>query len=345
VSALAFELPPALEASEPPEARGLRRDEVRLMVARNAEGVIEDATFARLAEFLRPGDVVVVNTSATLPAAIAARRADGSPLRVHVATAAPHLPEGWWVLELRSADGAHPLGSGRAGERLELAGGAIAELVAPYASGARLMLARLELDELLVGYLKRHGEPIRYGYVPERWPVSAYQTVYANQPGSAEMPSAGRPFTAELLAELVSHGVLIAPILLHTGVSSPEGHEPPYPEYYEVPAPTATLVERVREWGGRVVAVGTTVVRALETVATPEGKIEPGSGWTNLVVKPERGLWTVDALLTGWHEPRASHLQLLGAVADAELLSSCYRRALERGYLWHEFGDSHLLLP
>lgn len=345
MSALAFKLPAALEAREPPEARGLARDAVRLMVATRDDGALVHARFHELPRFLAPGDVLVLNASATLPAAIAARRQDGIPARVHFATPAPHLPEGsWWVVELRSADGAMPAGAANRGERLTLAGGAELEIVAPCASGARLLLARVALEEPLIAYLARHGEPVRYGYVSGRWPLEAYQTAYATVPGSAEMPSAGRPFTPSLITALAAAGVLIAPIILHTGVSSPERHEPPYPERYEVPDSTARLVNAVRGWGGRVIAVGTTVVRALETVAEPDGTVHAGSGWTGLVVTPDRGLSAVDGLITGWHEPEASHFQMLEAVAGAELLERSYAAALERGYLWHEFGDSQLIL-
>jgi S-adenosylmethionine:tRNA ribosyltransferase-isomerase len=348
--ALAFELPEALEAREPPEARGLARDDVRLMVARRGDGEIVHARFRELAHFLAAGDLLVVNTSGTLPAAVAAQRGDGRAVRVHFATAAPHLRDpGWWVVELRSPDGADPLtgsDAARAGERIVLTGGAELEIVAPYASGARLLLARLDArePEPVPSYLARHGEPIRYGYVTRPWPLDAYQTAYATVPGSAEMPSAGRPFTPELITELVAGGVLVAPVTLHTGVSSPERHEPPYPERFEVPEATARLVNAVRSWGGRVIAVGTTVVRALETVAEPDGAVRAGSGWTGLVVTPERGLSAVDGLITGWHEPEASHLQMLEAVAGAELLARSYRAALACGYLWHEFGDSQLIV-
>jgi S-adenosylmethionine:tRNA ribosyltransferase-isomerase len=345
-AALAFELPTALEAHEPPEARGLTRDEVRLMVASRGDGSIQHATFRDLPGFLRAGDLLVVNTSATLPAAVPARREDGSALELRFATAAPRLPSGrWWVVELRSADGTTPVGGGRAGEHLTLSGNGDLELVAPYAGGARLWLARFDPHEQLSDYLARHGHPIRYGYVPREWPLEAYQTVFAIHPGSAEMPSAGRPFTDELVGELVSRGVLFAPLTLHTGVSSPERHEPPYPERFSVPAETARLVNAVKEWGGRVIAVGTTAVRALETVADDDGTAHEGEGWTDLVISVDRGLRTVDGLITGWHEPQASHLMMLEAVAGEDLLSRSYDAALEHGYLWHEFGDSHLILP
>jgi S-adenosylmethionine:tRNA ribosyltransferase-isomerase len=346
MSPVAFELMPTLEASEPPEARGLARDDVRLMVASRSSGDIVHTRFRDLPSHLRPGDLVVVNTSATLPAAVPATRADGTPIEVRFATRAPRSASAvQFVVELRSAGGESPLTGGEPGEQIALAGGGRLELLAPYAGRGRLWLARVRIAEDLCRYLARHGHPIRYGYVPGRWPLSAYQTVYATAPGSAEMPSAGRPFTPELLTQLVAQGTLIAPLTLHTGVSSPERHEPPYPEQYEVPEATARLVNAVRTWGGRVVAVGTTVVRALESVAATDGTVRADAGWTNLVVCADRRPRAVDGLLTGWHEPLASHLQLLEAIAGEALIKRCYASALERGYLWHEFGDSHLILP
>ncbi len=346
MSALAFELPEALEAREPPEARGLARDAVRLMVATRSDRRIRHARFAELASFLAPGDLLVVNVSATLPAAISASRAGGTALELHVATRAPRQAgRDWWVVELRGAGGATPFAGARAGERLTLAGRAGVELVAPYAGRRRLWLARVDAGEPLPQYLGRHGHPIRYGYVQGSWPLKDYQTVYASSPGSAEMPSAGRPFTAELVTRLVAGGVLVAPVTLHTGVSSPERHERPHPEHYEVPVSTARLVDAVHGWGGRVVAVGTTSVRALETVAARDGSVRAGEGWTDLVIDGQRGLRAVDGLLTGWHEPQASHLMMLEAAAGDALLARSYRAALEHGYLWHEFGDSHLILP
>jgi S-adenosylmethionine:tRNA ribosyltransferase-isomerase len=330
-AALVFELPERLEAHAPPE----RRDDVRMLVAHRAGGELVHARFPDLARFLREGDLVVVNTSATLPASVTGTRANGETVDVHLSTPVPGADD--WVVELRRGDA--PLRVYQP-ETLELAGRGRVQLRAPYLAGPRLWIARLELPEPLLDYLAAHGRPIRYRYVPEEHPLAEYQTIFAAEPGSAEMPSAGRPFTHELVTELAARGVLFAPVTLHTGVSSPESHEPPYPERYHVPAGTARLVGAVRSWGGRVVAVGTTVVRALETAA--DGKLE---GWTNLVVTPERGLRVVDGLLTGWHEPGASHLQLLDAVAGRELVAQSYTAALARGYRWHEFGDVHLILP
>ena len=339
MTALAFQLPQALEATAPAEARGLERDEVRLMVADRTGGRIEHAQFRDLPRFLAAGDLLVVNTSATLPAALPAAREDGTEPMLHVATQAPHMPgDRWWVVELRDAQHLRP------GERVAVGAGASFELAAPYAGGTRLWLARFDGDTSLPQHLARHGRPIRYSYITEQWPLEHYQTAFALQPGSAEMPSAGRPFTPALITRLVARGILVAPLVLHTGVSSPERHEPPYPERYEVPETTARLVNHVRADGGRVIAVGTTVVRALETAATPDGTVAASEGWTGLVVTPERGLYAIDGLITGWHEPQASHLQLLEAAAGEPLLRRCYDEALAAGYLWHEFGDSHLIL-
>jgi S-adenosylmethionine:tRNA ribosyltransferase-isomerase len=332
MSALAFELPAVNEAHEPPEARGIARDDVRLLVATRHDGRLVHARFRNLPLFLDPGDLLVINTSATLPAALPASL-HGEPVRLHLSTPA----ENAWVVEVRG-------GTVAAGDVLELPAGGEAEVLGPY-SPPRLWLARLRLDERLDLYLRYHGRPIRYGYVERDWPLDAYQNAYALEPGSAEMPSAGRPFTPELLTRLVAAGILFAPVVLHTGVSSLESNEPPYPERYRVPAASARLVNAVRGWGGRVVAVGTTAVRALETVAREDGTVEPGEGWTELVVTPDRGLRAIDGVLTGWHEPRASHLHLLEAATGKDLLDRCYAAALAEGYLWHEFGDSHLILP
>ncbi len=342
MSTLAVEPAVRLEASEPPEARGLARDGVRLLVTSRVDGSIVHSRFSDLPRFLEPGDLIVVNTSATMPAALPATRADGASLELHLSTPANDRDhDRFWIVEVRSEG--RPFGLIHVGDRLALPDGGSAQILAPH-SGVRLWLVRLELPQALGAYLDAHGHPIRYGYVPRRWPLSAYQNVYASEPGSAEMASAGRPFTTELITLLVTEGVLVAPITLHTGVSSPESNEAPYPERYRVSEHAARLVNAAHAWGGRVIATGTTVVRALETVAQPDGLVEAGEGWTNLVVTAERGLRAIDGLLTGLHESDSSHLELLRAAAGEELLTRSYREAIEHGYRWHEFGDSQLIL-
>jgi S-adenosylmethionine:tRNA ribosyltransferase-isomerase len=344
-----FVLPPALEADTPAEERGLTRDGVRLLVSYRSSDAIQHTAFRALDTILHAGDVLVINTSGTLKAALPATRAGGQVLEAHLST---RLPGGFWTVELRQPDavGSQPFRLEGGTESLALPGGGALELLAPYpAAGGppppRLWLATLHLPQPLLEYLDAHGEPIRYGYVRQRWPISAYQTVYADVPGSAEMPSAGRAFTPEMMARLLAQGVQIVPLVLHCGVASLEDHEPPYEEWYRVPGATAAAINAARGRGGRVVAVGTTVVRALETVADEQGNVHPGEGWTSVVLSPARPLRAVDALLTGWHEPRASHLALLGALASPQHLRMAYEAALCAGYLWHEFGDLHLLMP
>jgi S-adenosylmethionine:tRNA ribosyltransferase-isomerase len=360
-SPLRFELPRELEAGEPPEARGLRRDEVRLMVSYLDDDHIVHSRFGDLPEFLRAGDTLVVNTSGTLNAALPAERSDGTPLTVHLST---HLPADLWVVELRSSSGYEPVLDGKSGEVLSLPAGASMVLHTPYLSerrqrdeeSNRLWISTLNLPVNLNDYLDLNGSPIRYRYVRESWPASYYQTVYATEVGSAEMPSAGRAFTPELITRLVANGVSVVPLILHTGVASLEDDEPPYEEFYRVPPETAAAINSARAAGRRVVAVGTTVVRALETVTDRDGSIHPGEGWTDVFITPERGIRSVDAMLTGLHEPRSTHLSMLEALvrsvsryslstSGAEHLEVAYSEALKRGYLWHEFGDLHLILP
>jgi S-adenosylmethionine:tRNA ribosyltransferase-isomerase len=349
---LDFDLPPELEASEPPEARGLARDEVRLMVSYHSTDCVVHTRFRNIGGFLQAGDLLVINTSGTMNAALNATRANGTPLELHLST---HLPADLWVVEVRALSGkaTKPFYDVRAGETLQLPGGAEVTLHAPYLHSQgegphRLWIATLNLPRPLsplLDYLEQHGFPIRYSYVKESWPSSYYQTVFATEKGSAEMPSAGRAFTTELITQLVARGVQIAPLLLHTGVASLESHEPPYEEFYRVPLETARLVNAARSRGKRVIAIGTTVVRALETVTDVEGVAHPGEGWTNLLITPQRGLRAVNALLTGLHEPCATHLSMLETLSGLEHLKVTYHQALQKGYLWHEFGDLHLILP
>ncbi|MEV4567416.1 S-adenosylmethionine:tRNA ribosyltransferase-isomerase [Nonomuraea sp. NPDC049419] len=332
-AALDFSLPPGLSAHEPPEARGTARDGVRLLVSRGDRDPSHHR-FHDLPSLLDPGDLIVVNNSATLPAAVRLDR-----LAVHFSTA---RQDGTWLVELRrrTSKASEPYAGGEPGEWLPMPGRATLRLLGRETP----RLWRAVLDRDVEEYLRVHGVPIRYSYVERDWPIEAYQTVFATVPGSAEMPSAARPFTDALVTALVSRGVGIAPITLHTGVASPEKDEPPYAERYEVPASTADLVNLTRRNGGRVVAAGTTVVRALETAVDAAGVVSASRGWTGHVVTPEGGVRAVSGLITGLHEPRSSHLMMLTAIAGEAALARAYKEALRESYLWHEFGDTHLIL-
>jgi S-adenosylmethionine:tRNA ribosyltransferase-isomerase len=328
-----FTLPPRLEAREPAELRASGRDDVRMVVSLR-DGEVVHAHFRELPRFLAPGDLLVLNTSATVPAALTAIREDGQEIVLHWSTS---LPAGLAVMEPRKVQG-------RAGETMTLPGGGRVTLLAPYRESQRLWVTKLDVPQPPLDYLQRWGRPIAYPYIPKPFPLSAYQTVFARTAGSAEMPSAGRPFTRSLLACLRRSGVQLARLLLHTGVASLEQHEEPYEEWYEVPMRTADLVRTTHARGGRVIAVGTTVVRALESSVDAHGDVVASRGWTGLVITPERGVRAVDGVLTGLHEPRATHLAMLEAIAGPDRVARAYAEALEHDYLWHEFGDVHLIL-
>ncbi|MFJ7343161.1 S-adenosylmethionine:tRNA ribosyltransferase-isomerase [Streptomyces sp. NPDC101110] len=345
---LAVRVPEELSARVPVEQRGpgLDRDAVRLLVSRGAE--VAHHTFAELPRLLRAGDLLVVNTSATLAAAVDGRSGHARVV-VHFSTRGD---DGRWAVELREPDGrgtTRVRAGGPAGTEVRLPGGTGLVLEEPLSGrGDRLWWARVS-GPGVPGLLREHGRPIRYAYTERDQPLSVHQTVFAlpsaDGTGSAEMPSAARPFTARLVAELVSRGVQFAPVTLHTGVASTEAHEPPYPERFAVPEASARLIDAARAGGGRVVAVGTTAVRAVESAVGSDGAVRARAGWTDLVVTPERGVRVVDGLLTGLHEPEASHLLMLEAVAGRTALERGYEAALQGRYLWHEFGDLHLVLP
>ncbi|GAA3179423.1 S-adenosylmethionine:tRNA ribosyltransferase-isomerase [Streptomyces virens] len=344
---LTVRVPEELSARVPVEQRGpgLDRDSVRLLVSRGT--AVSHHAFVELPRLLRAGDLLVVNTSPTLAAAVDGWLG-GTRVVVHFSTRGD---DGRWAVELRDPDGrgtTRARAGVRAGDEVRLVGGAGLVVEEPLSTrGERLWRARVTRDVL--GVLREHGRPVRYAYTERDQPLSAYQTVFAlpspDGAGSAEMPSAGRPFTGRTVAELVSRGVQFAPVTLHAGLASGEAHEPPYPERFVVPEASARLVGAVRAGGGRVIAVGTTAVRAVESAAGADGVVRAAAGWTGLVVTPERGVRVVDGLLTGLHEPEASHLLMLEAVAGRAAVDRGYEEALRGRYLWHEFGDVHLVLP
>jgi S-adenosylmethionine:tRNA ribosyltransferase-isomerase len=339
-----FALPHDAAPSRPAEAQGLARDEVRLLIAM-PDG-LHHARFSDLGDWLRSGDLLVVNTSATLPSAVDGFRPDGSPIVVHFSSP---VDKATWMVEIRRPDGSGPVPDGGPTETLLLPDRARLRILAAQSGKGngpnRLWHARIEAGRPIEQYLGSFGRPITYGPTVDRWPLSTYQTIFARQPGSAEMPSAARPFTDALVTRLLVHGISIAPVVLHAGVSSLDAKEPPQVERFEVSSTTARLVNQARDAGGRVIAVGTTVTRALETTARRDGRVVPRSGKTNLVLGPQRATRVVDGLITGWHAPGASHLLLLEAVAGADLVQRAYDEAVRTHYRWHEFGDSCLFLP
>lgn len=333
MTAVSFVLPPGLNAAAPPERRGLRRDHVRLMVVDRRTGQVTHSRFARLGEFLAPGDLLVLNNSRTIPAMLHAAVNGGRAVEVRLAG---RLGGPIWQALLVNDGAARP------GDRLSFGSGLEAELLE---QGHPLWTLRFNRDGAdLYDALYRLGEPIRYEYLTEPWQLEYFQTVFASVPGSVEMPSAGRAFSWELLSGLRRQGVGVAFLSLHAGLSYylDNFRKDPRtaPEAYAIPPATDAAIKHAREMGGRVIAVGTTVVRALESAARAETR----PGWASVFVDRRFPLQSVDGLLTGLHEPEASHLDMLSAFIDPDLLTAAYREAIDQGYLWHEFGDTNLIL-
>lgn len=345
---LDFKLPKKLECALPSELRNLERDEVRLLVSHYQTDEISHHQFKNLVDVLIPGDVLVVNTSGTLKAALDAKNKQGQELKVHISNS---LEKNQYLIELRTnnTEGSKRFNDAKEGDTLQLKNGGTIKLIAPYYKAEinhlQLWIADLNLEISLKNYLNQFGNPIKYSYNKAVYPQSYYQTVFANEMGSAEMPSAGRAFSPELVLQLILKGIQIVPILLHTGVASLEINEKPYDEFYQIPEFSAQQINQARKEGRRIIAVGTTAIRAIETLAHPNGYMEAGSGWTNVFITPERGLHVTDGLITGFHEPKASHLLMLETLSGRAHLDVSYTAAIEAEYLWHEFGDLHLLLP
>jgi len=347
-SPFTFTLPPELSAKEPPERRGIRRDQVRLLLLERATGRVEHSRFDKIDNYLRAGDLLVFNSSRTLPASLHGCCATHGPcMEVRLAE---RLPDDSWLALLLCERG-DPFGCGlRAGMQIEFAEGLAATVLERDENIPRLWQLRFSISGTqLVDLIYRLGKPIRYEYVSAPWDLDYYQTVYAKEPGSAEMPSAGRAFTWKLLLDLKRRGIQSAYIVLHTGLSSYMDDEldrahPASEEEYFVSATTAEKINRARKSGGRMIAVGTSAVRALESAVDESGHVRAQHGYTRLRIDNKHRLKAVDGLLTGLHEPEASHLDLLSAFLPAEQIRAAYQEAIERRYLWHEFGDLNLIL-
>lgn len=356
-----FMLPPELVAREPPERRGILRDGVKLMVINRSNFETEHTHFYNIGKFLRPGDLLIFNSSSTLPAALEGYIESSVgviPIEVRLAE---HLPDDSWLVlpyyktyELDNTNindnaiSVFPIFE--KGMEIEFCHGLIAKTYEPDVNIPRLWKVRFSKSGTqLLELLYRCGQPIRYEYVSNAWNLDYYQTVYAREPGSAEMPSAGRAFTWKLLLGLKRRGIEMTYITLHTGLSSYRDdaldlQHPVSEEEFLVSSKAAEMVNKTQKGGGRVIAVGTTVVRTLESVAFGNGNISARHGYTRLHINADHKLKVVDGLLTGLHEPEASHLDLLTAFLPTDRIQKAYEEAIQRKYLWHEFGDLNLIL-
>ncbi|MEL6971938.1 MAG: S-adenosylmethionine:tRNA ribosyltransferase-isomerase [Bacteroidota bacterium] len=341
-----FILPQQLACPLPTEERGLNRDDVRLMVSNHDGQTITHHTFHELDQILDRGDVLVVNTSATIPAALPLVLPDGTDARLHLST---QLDEQRWLVEIRSIsqNNTHRWTSGVPGQIFELPGGASLRLETPFYQDQQLLHlweAVIKAPQVLTDYLTEYAQPVKYQGVDKPYPLAYYQTYFGQQPGSTEMPSAARGFTESLVKKLLKKGIQIVPILLHTGVSSLEINEHPYPEYLEISRLSSQLINTAKQQGRRIIAVGTTAVRALESAADADGLVQSYQGLTELYIQSNYKMKIANGLLTGFHEPEASHLHMLQAVASKRHLRLAYQAALQEQYYWHEFGDLHLIL-
>ncbi len=361
-SPIRFDLPDVLSAKEPPEKRGLSRDGIRLLVADRTQDKLTHARFRQLPDFLKPGDCLVLNASRTLPASLDAHldsHLDGSHAfsqagpRLQLRLARHWQDDSWSALALDAEE--QPWRGDLRGLRLSLGGGLRAQGLLAHVEDRDPVIERLwkiRFDKSgidLMERLCRLGSPIRYWYAAGPWDLDYYQTVYAREPGSMEMPSAGRAFTWKLLMDLRRKGIRTAFLVLHAGLSSymdeafDAGHRASE-EQFRIGPVAAGIINKSKLEGGRIIAVGTTVVRALETVADNSGLIRRSEGSTRLRITGDSRLRSVDGLITGLHEPAASHLDLLSAFLPGKRLSAVYAEALGEKYLWHEFGDANLIL-
>lgn len=337
--ALDFFLPNELNATLPPEKRGLRRDHVRMMVLNRCTGEVNHDRFFHLSHYLQPGDLIILNNSRTIPALLRGKwKRDWNELSqdVEVRLAKRRNEDTWDAFIM-----ANPI---KVGDKLLFSDELISTVIAEKENSPLKTIQFNKRGTDLYNIIYSIGEPIRYEYIEKPWGLDDYQTVFASHPGSVEMPSAGRAFSWELLFKLKQKNIGLDFIQLHTGLSYFDEHWELKPEEneeeYQLSAVTMEKIVRTKTDGGRVIAVGTTVVRALETAART-GNL---SGFTNLYVNQETPLKVVDGILTGFHEPKASHLDMLTAFIPEQHLLHAYHQAIDKGYLWHEFGDMNLIL-
>ena len=345
-SIIQFDLPQSLACPQPTEERNLARDKVRLLVTTN-QGQIEHSTFDHLPSFLKKGDVLVVNTSATIPAALPVALPGGKQGKLHIST---KLGNRRWLIEIREITGNKTVRWHEGKEEMFflLPSGAGVQLKQRFYKDNRLLhlwVAEFNILQPMQAYLSENARPIQYEKLDHRYPLAYYQTFFSFHPGSSEMPSAGRGFTTRLIEGLLKKEITLVPIMLHTGVSSLEENESPYPEYMEIDPVSAATINLAKKQQRRIIAVGTTAVRAIETAADDDGRVHPYQGNTELFIDGSYRMKIVNGLLTGFHEPRASHLNMLQSVGGYEHISNAYSEAIKAGYYWHQFGDLHLILP
>jgi S-adenosylmethionine:tRNA ribosyltransferase-isomerase len=334
-----FDLPEALIAQRPLEPR----DASRLLVMRRSGGAIEHRHFRDLPEYLRPGDALVVNETKVMPARLmGVREGSGGAIEVLLLK---RLERDRWETLVKPGKKARP------GQRIIFGDGMLVGTVRETTEvGGRIIdFAYAGIFEQV---LDRLGQMPLPPYIHERLEnPERYQTVYAREWGSAAAPTAGLHFTPELLARLQGMGVEIHKVLLHVGLGTfrPVQIEnvlehKMHSEYYTVTPETADALNGVRARGGRVIAVGTTSVRTLETVAAPDGQVQPGDGWTDIFIYPGYRFKAVDAMITNFHLPKSTLLMLISAFAGRDEVLAAYAEAVREQYRFFSFGDAMFIL-
>jgi S-adenosylmethionine:tRNA ribosyltransferase-isomerase len=340
---LNFKLPHELLAKEPRELRGERRDQSNLVVMHRATDRVEFDSFRGLPKYLRSGDLVVLNDSRTLNASLFGTVSGIGRVELQLR----NNPGGTvWDASVRpwhEPPEREPVSFGDSGVTARVVG-----------HTPHLGLWRIEFDlgdRSLTEFLDSFGRPIPSPYVNKSFANEYYNNVYAAKPGSSEMPAAGRHFTPELLGELAERGVDAVYLTLHTGLSSVtideenlEDHKM-YEEWYQLPEATAARINETRAAGGRILGVGTTVMRVLESVGADDGQLSGAEGWTSLYISPGYRFKVVDAFVTNFHGPRSSRIALAAAFTGKDLLLRAYQEAIDRGLQFYEFGDATLTLP
>lgn len=340
VQSLDFHLPASLNATHPPERRGLRRDQVKMMVLDRVTGNVIHDRFIQLENYLKAGDILVLNNSRTIPAILRGdwhRSGKVIGRNIELRLARKKNDSVWEVLFVAT--------NVKSGDCFKFSDSLEAKVIGEvFNSPLKIIQFTLQGNDLYEE-LYSMGEPIRYEYIHHPWNLDYYQTVFASMPGSVEMPSAGRAFSWEILLKLQKRGVRLVFLQLHTGLSyllddeyahSPEDHF----EEYSIRQEDMEAIKKAKDSGGKVIAAGTTVVRALETAVLKSAV----KGWTNLYITSDYELQLVDGIITGFHEPKASHLDMLTAFVEETRLFEAYDIAVEQNYLWHEFGDINLII-
>ncbi|MEO8110925.1 MAG: S-adenosylmethionine:tRNA ribosyltransferase-isomerase [Ginsengibacter sp.] len=345
-SIIQFDLPPNLACPKPTEERKIKRDEVRLLVTTKS-GSIGHTIFNHLTTFLKEGDVLVVNTSATIPSALPILLPNDKKGKLHFST---KLNDKQWLVEIREITGNKTKRWKEGKEEMvfhlpTLTAITLKQKFYKNDKWLDLWIAEFNNDLHVENYLEAFARPIQYEHLEKQYPLSYYQTFFSFHPGSSEMPSAGRGFTPGLIERLLKKGIVIVPVLLHTGVSSLEEYETPYPEYMEIDPVAAAVINTAKRENRRIIGVGTTVVRAVESAANEQAIVTPSQGKTELFIDENYSMKIINGLLTGFHEPKATHLNMLQAIAGYGHIERAYHAAIEGGYYWHQFGDLHLILP